>query len=46
MTDERPFSFAFLVVGEKQGYSRAISLDGPFGHPWNEGRFAEVFSEG
>jgi hypothetical protein len=36
---------AFLVVGEKHGYSRGIAVDGPYGHPWDDARFAEVFRE-
>lgn len=36
---------AFLVVGEKRGYSRGIAIDGPYGHPWDEARFVEVFPE-
>ncbi|HJZ91451.1 MAG TPA: hypothetical protein VKE40_11300 [Gemmataceae bacterium] len=42
--DGRPV--AFLLVGEKLGYSRGIATDGPYGHPWNETRFAEVFDAG
>jgi hypothetical protein len=34
---------AFIVVGEKQGHSRAIAVDGAYGRPWNEARFAEAF---
>jgi hypothetical protein len=34
---------AFIVVGEKQGHSRAIAVDGPYGRPWNAARFAEAF---
>jgi len=34
---------AFIVVGEKLGHSRAIAVEGPYGHPWNEARFAEAF---
>jgi hypothetical protein len=34
---------AFIVVGEKQGHSRAIAVDGFYGRPWNEARFAEAF---
>jgi hypothetical protein len=34
---------AFMVVGEKQGHSRAVAVDGFYGRPWNEARFAEAF---
>jgi hypothetical protein len=43
LLDDEPV--AFLVVGEKHGYSRGIEVDGPYGHPWDEARFEEVFSE-
>jgi hypothetical protein len=43
LVDDTPV--AFLVVGEKQGYSRGIAVDGPYGHPWDEARFKEVFRE-
>jgi hypothetical protein len=41
--DDKPL--AFLVVGEKRGYSCAIAVDGPWGHPWDDTRFAEFFGE-
>jgi hypothetical protein len=43
LVDDEPV--AFLVVGEPRGYSRAIAVDGPYGHPWDEARFAACFRE-
>jgi hypothetical protein len=43
LLDDEPV--ALLVVGEKNGYSRGIAVDGPYGHPWDEARFEEVFRE-
>src|SRR5262249_53809133 len=37
LLDDEPV--AFLVVGEKHGYSRGIAVDGPNGHPWDNARF-------
>jgi hypothetical protein len=36
---------ALLVAGESRGYSKAITVDGPYGHPWDERRFVEQFAE-
>jgi hypothetical protein len=36
---------AFLEVGQKRGVSRGIGTVGPYGHPWDESRFAELFSD-
>lgn len=36
---------AFLVVGERHGYSRGIAVDGPYGRPWDDARYAEVFRD-
>jgi hypothetical protein len=43
LMDDEPV--AFLVVGEERGYSRGIAVDGPYGHPWSDERFAEVCRE-
>jgi hypothetical protein len=43
LLDETPF--AFLVAGEKRGFSRGVAVEGPYGHPWSEERFLEVFQE-
>jgi hypothetical protein len=43
LLDDEPV--AFLVVGEKYGYSRGIAVDGPYGHPWDDARFKEVLEE-
>jgi len=31
--------YAFIIIGEKYGYSKSISKDGPFGKKWNETLF-------
>jgi len=34
---------AFIVVGNKHGYSRELVKDGPWGHPWSNELFASTF---
>ncbi len=41
--DEEPF--AMIVVGQKKGISKAISLNGPWGNPWNNKTFKNAFGE-
>lgn len=33
LVDNVPFSM--IIKGEKKGYSKAIKVDGPWGHPWD-----------
>lgn len=40
--NEVPYSF--IVIGEKHGYSKSISKDGPFGRRWNENLFNKYHS--
>ena len=35
---------AFVVLGQKGGYSRALTKDGPWGHPWSDELFRSKFS--
>jgi len=37
--------FSMIVAGEKNGYSRALSKEGPWGHPWDEEVFGDRFAE-
>jgi hypothetical protein len=34
---------AFAVAAERFGYSKAVSRDGPFAHPWDGARYDAVF---
>ena len=34
---------AFIIGGEKGGYSRELMKDGPWGHPWSEELFRSKF---
>ena len=34
---------AFIVLGEKGGYSRELVKEGPWGHPWSEKLFRQKF---
>jgi len=34
---------AMIVVGEPRGWSKAISRQGPFGHPWSPERYEPLF---
>ena len=35
---------AFIVLGQKGGYSRELVKDGPWGYPWPEQLFRQKFS--
>jgi hypothetical protein len=35
--------WAFIARDEPHGYSKSISADGPFGHPWNQQLFDDLF---
>jgi hypothetical protein len=35
---------AFIVGGQKGGYSRELVQEGPWGHPWSEGQFRSTFN--
>jgi hypothetical protein len=35
---------AFIIGGQKGGYSRELVKDGPWGHPWSEKLFQSNFS--
>lgn len=37
---------AFIVRGQKRGYSRELVKDGPWGHPWSESLFRSTFGAG
>lgn len=43
LVDDEPF--AMIVAGKKKGFSKAISLQGPWGNPWNDEIFNEVFGK-
>ncbi|MFN0019609.1 MAG: hypothetical protein ACKVP0_15220 [Pirellulaceae bacterium] len=34
---------AFIIAGQKGGYSRELVKDGPWGHPWSEKLFRSKF---
>ncbi len=36
---------SMVVAGEKRGYSKALSKEGPFGQPWNQTQFDKAFKE-
>jgi hypothetical protein len=35
--------WAFIACGERRGYSKCISTAGPFGHPWGQRLFDDLF---
>ena len=35
-------AWCFLTPDNKQGFSKAIAADGPWGKPWNDEAFAEI----
>lgn len=39
--DDEPV--AFIIGGEKEGYSRELVKDGPWGHPWSDKLFRSKF---
>ena len=41
--DEEPFSM--IIVGQKQGFSKATSMKGPWGNPWCDETFNRIFDE-
>jgi hypothetical protein len=34
-----------IVAGEKQGYSKAVGKEGPWGHSWDEKAYTEKFAK-
>lgn len=45
MIDGEPVGFLILGEPGHGGYSRHLIKEGPWGKPWNEGRFREVFDQ-
>ena len=37
---------AFIISGQKRGYSRELVQDGPWGHPWSQKLFRSKFGAG
>lgn len=35
--------WAFIVANKRLGYSKSVSIEGPFGHPWDEELFEALF---
>jgi hypothetical protein len=38
--DNAPFSL--IIKGQKKGYSKAIKVDGPWGHPWDNDLYLNI----
>ncbi|BCU77820.1 hypothetical protein llg_25350 [Luteolibacter sp. LG18] len=38
--------WAYISHTENRGYSKGLSLDGPFGHPWDQEEFDRLFERG
>jgi hypothetical protein len=36
-------AMAFIVAGQKRGYSRELVKDGPWGHPWSDSLYRQTF---
>ena len=36
---------AFIVNGQRRGYSRELVKDGPWGHPWSDDLFERTFAK-